>query len=253
MKKKRGKIFLVFCILIGIALILTAVYLTKFSNRQYDVLEKISEAVIKQREKTKENAPEEAVDNPIDFAELHKTNEDVSSWILIPDKNVNNPILYAGEQYYIRRGFDEEYSYAGSLFVENEYNSRDYNDPVTIVYGHQMQDGTMFSRLEEFLSEPLTDSSEFVIYTEKEMLTYRIFAAVQYSSKHILRYNNFSNKKIFDMFFKEIFEARDFASNVDNSVNIEQGNITILSTCSLESSEKRFLVMGVCVKTQPCE
>ena len=247
MKNKKVKIFAFICVFVGLALIATYVYLSKKSVKEVNIIDMTSENVNTQ-EKEPQKPTEKVIKNPIDFEELNKINKDIFAWIVVPGTSVNYPVLYSSDEYYLRRGYDKEYSYPGSIFVESEYNSRNFKDSVTLIYGHQMQDATMFSDLEMFASKPLNDKAVFTIYTKNEKLTYRIFAATQYSNKHVLYYNDFSNRKIFNSFFDKIFDARTFASNLDRSVDIRQGNIAILSTCYLENREQRFLVMGVCIK-----
>ena len=53
---------------------------------------------------------------------------------------------------YLHRGYDGNYVYAGSIFLEAQ-NTPDFLDGNSIIYGHNMKDGTMFNCLEEWADQ----------------------------------------------------------------------------------------------------
>ena len=84
----------------------------------------------------------------IDFAELSSINPDIYAWIRIPDTQIDYPVLQREEDdtYYLRHNSSGRYAFAGSIYTE-EANSRDFKDPMTVLYGHNMRDGSMFQNL----------------------------------------------------------------------------------------------------------
>ena len=90
----------------------------------------------------------------IDFAELSSINPDIYAWIRIPDTQIDYPVLQREEDdtYYLRHNSSGRYAFAGSIYTE-EANSRDFKDPMTVLYGHNMRDGSMFQNLHFFEDE----------------------------------------------------------------------------------------------------
>lgn len=90
----------------------------------------------------------------IDFAELSSINPDIYAWIRIPDTQIDYPVLQREENdtYYLRHNSSGRYAFAGSIYTE-EANSRDFKDPMTVLYGHNMRDGSMFQNLHFFEDE----------------------------------------------------------------------------------------------------
>jgi len=81
------------------------------------------------------------------YDKLCQKNNDMIGWIHIDGTNIDYPILYRenDSKYYLRKGFDKKYAYSGSIFITEKY-SEDKN--YTVIYGHNMKDGSMFSSLE---------------------------------------------------------------------------------------------------------
>ena len=95
---------------------------------------------------------EDPAQNQVDFEELQKINPDVYAWIQIPGTNINYPILQSvteADDYYLNTTIDGKTGYPGSIYTE-KYNSTSFTDPVTVIYGHNMKEGTMFADLHKY-------------------------------------------------------------------------------------------------------
>ena len=111
-----------------------------------DDYEEVRETVKKEVEPVaEEKAP---VEIPIDFAVLQEQNPEVYAWIQIQDTNIDYPILQreGDNGYYLNHTIDGEQKTEGSIFTE-DYNSKDFEDPNTVIYGHDMKNGSMFQNL----------------------------------------------------------------------------------------------------------
>lgn len=183
---------------------------------------------------------------PIDFEAYQKQNEDVYSWLEIPGSGISFPVFQhpTENEYYLRRDINGNYSVGGVLFTEVGYNSKDYNDPVTIIYGHDMQNETMFGPLQEMYSsdEGLAKYQTVKVYLPDKELTYQVFACVPYDNRHILYNYDFNDPEIFGRFFTEISQIRAMQA-VFGEVSLKTTDkVLILSTCLSGSSDSRFLV-----------
>ena len=98
---------------------------------------------------------EDGYKSPVDFDYYQKKNPDVCAWLEIPGTDIDHPILQNpdDDEYYSRRSWNKKKSSKGSLFTQATYNSTDFSDPVTIIYGHRTNDGSMFGQLQKTYSD----------------------------------------------------------------------------------------------------
>lgn len=101
------------------------------------------------------------VDIPIDFAALKEKNPDVYAWISIPGTAIDYPVLQRRmTTHTIWITIDHEEKDRRSDFTEN-YNNTDFEDPNTVIYGHDMRNGSMFKGLLDYRDKT------FLIKTKK--------------------------------------------------------------------------------------
>lgn len=87
----------------------------------------------------------------IDWDGLRAINPDVVGWIYIPDTQINYPIVWRedDDNYYLKRTFGDnsvgtfgaEY---GTVMLAGA-NSSQWNDQVNVIYGHHLNNGSMFA------------------------------------------------------------------------------------------------------------
>jgi len=186
---------------------------------------------------------------PEKLTEARNKNGDVYAWISIPGTNIDYPVLQSptNDSYYLRRDENGNYLNSGSIMSEHTYNGTDFEDSVTILYGHCMKSGAMFGNLQAYYSsENGLDSYNIIeIYLPDRKLEYEVFAAVPYDKRHILYNYDFTNSRIFSSFFKSILSIRSFGANVNADEKPTSGdNVLILSTCLKGDITKRYLVMA---------
>lgn len=203
-----------------------------------------------------EEGPKDKAENPINFDKLKSINEDIAAWIKIEDTNINYPVLRApadDQSYYLHRDYNRDYLYAGSIYMES-YNQPDFTDRDTILYGHNMMDGSMFADLHKFENEDFFNRHKTMyIYTPDSVLTYYIYSAYEYDDRHI---NNSFDHFVEDDVFKEYIEyslnpKSAIVSNVRKNAKVTiEDKLVTLSTCTNYRPENRFLVQGVLIKDE---
>lgn len=195
-------------------------------------------------------------DNPIDFAGLRELNDDIYAWLNLPmgpeRDDIDLPLLQAAleedDNYYLHKDLNRQYRYAGSLYTQKA-NAKDFSDRVTVIYGHNMLDGTMFSNLVLFQNKQFFQDHEFfTIYTPGHILTYRIAAAIQFDTRHLLNCFDFSDDQVFaDWIQNYILSPKSMIRNVREGIEVTtEDKLVILSTC-LEHGASRYLIQGVLV------
>ena len=86
-----------------------------------------------------------------DFEALRQIDENVVAWLYGPETPVNYPVVQAADnEYYLTHMFGKKKNSAGAIFVDAGC-SPDFSDMHTILYGHHMKNGTMFSSLTGYL------------------------------------------------------------------------------------------------------
>ncbi len=179
--------------------------------------------------------------NPIDFTELKSVNEDIVGWLRIRALDISYPVVQGEDNdYYLHRTFEGTENFAGCLF-ENSGNLSDFSDQNTIIYGHNMKDGSMFGKLKDFNDEEVYNKSKyFWVFTPDLIFQYRIFSASIVNKTGITYQISFSDQE-FDTYINEAFST----SVVENSgLSVTQeDHIVTLSTCTGDDST-RFVVRG---------
>jgi sortase B len=245
-KKTIWIIVLIICLS---AFVASAVYFLNlyFERRKIENLR--DDVAVSSTEQPTEEKEDKTVEVPVDFDKLKKANPDIYAWISIPEVKVDYPILQSESDngYYLNHTVNGQKSAYGSIYTE-DYNNKDFSDFNTLVYGHNMKNGTMFGSLKKFRDAEFFKKNRFItVYTPGRILKYEIFAAYTWDNKHILLTRNFETGYNRKSYIEEIFAVRDMKSQINKEITVtEDDRIITLSTCMGDKS-KRFLVSGVLV------
>lgn len=185
----------------------------------------------------------------VDFADLQENmNEDIYAWVYIPNTKIDYPVLQhpADNTYYLNYNLDGSKGYPGCIYTE-DYNAKDFSDPVTVMYGHNMKNGSMFAGLHRYGDSQYMEEHPYVyVYTEDGLLVYEIFAAHEYSDAHILYGHDYMEPEEFEEYLEEIRNVRDMGRVLREGVEVTEGDrILTMSTCIASKPNNRFLVQGV--------
>ena len=97
--------------------------------------------------------------------------------------------------------------FAGCIYTESG-NSKNFTDPNTVVYGHNMRNGSMFQNLHYYEDPEFFEQNPFVyIYTEDKIRIYEVFASYIYDDRHILNSFNFNDPKVFAQYLEDIIHV----------------------------------------------
>lgn len=196
------------------------------------------------------------MENPIDFGVLQEINPDLYAWIRIPDTNIDYPIAQrAGDDaYYLSHDMYQEPRFAGCIYTE-DCNSKDFHDPNTVIYGHNMKNTTMFQNLYCFAESSFFDEHPyFYIYMPDRILAYKVFAAYSYDDRHIMNSFDFDDKKVFKQYLEEVFSLNAMYLNRRDDMEVTVNDkIVTLATCMGGSPNERYLVQAVLIKEEKNE
>ena len=191
-------------------------------------------------------ASSKLAENPVNIAELRAQNPDIYSWIYIPETNVNYPVAQsdADDNFYLDHDIYKGYSFPGTIYSQS-CNKKDYSDRVTVLYGHNMLDGSMFATLHRFSDQQFFNENRYMyVYTENRKLTYEIVSAFVYDDRHIMNSFDFTKDDVYRDFLDSVMNPHSVSSNVRDGVTLDiNDRIVILSTC-LNYGNGRYLVVG---------
>lgn len=189
-----------------------------------------------------------------DWDALKKINSDIKGWVTLRNTNINYPVLKSeedgvGKQYYLHRGYDKSYDYAGSIFIDYR-SSEGVKSRNVLTHGHSMADGSMYMDLVSFGEfEPdmefYRSTPTLFFNTPEGNEQYIIFAVVKTNT--LASHGDFFNFLMGDFdndaqFMNYVYNMK-IRSIIDIPVPInENDDIITLSTCSYEYDEFRTVV-----------
>ena len=80
------------------------------------------------------------------YRELYKQDTDIVGWIKIGGTEIDYPVMYTADDFYLSHGFNKEASKSGVPFIDKRCSVEPFGTN-TIIYGHHMKNGTMFGKL----------------------------------------------------------------------------------------------------------
>lgn len=194
-------------------------------------------------------APAEEI--PIDFESVQEECPDVYAWIHIDNTQIDYPVCQSPEgedqNFYLSHRADGTAEFAGSIYSQ-DFNAKDFSDPNTVLYGHDMSNGSMFQNLHFYENSAFRDeNSEVLIYLPDKVLHYKVFAAYNTTDDHILvKFDCFKDPEVFKQYLQDVKAGTYMYSGyVDENVELtENSRILTLSTCN-NVDDQRFIVQCV--------
>ena len=209
---------------------------------------------------TENRVEPDPVVEPAGMEETFAKYKDVYAWLEVPDfakiLGTDHELSYPVAQhptdrnFYLSRDLDGNSNKAGTIFSEAEcegkvINSRDLNDPVTVLYGHNQANRTMFGGLQSMLKNMDFSQQHLVyMYQKDRRVTYQIVGGVQYDTSHIIYYHDFNNDDVFNSFFDQLWKETDSTTNLDKDNKPVAGDkVLILSVCKNGDDYHRYLIV----------
>lgn len=258
-KTKKDYILLVVIIACVIAMLFSGFQLFR-SYRQYKIASDEYDSIVEQAVKpsSEESDVDESHVKPkgdhtkkklkapidVDFASLQATNPDLVGWIYVEGlEGVSYPVVKGDtNDKYLHTTFQGTYNFAGTIFIDCQ-NRSDFEDCNTVIYGHNMKDGSMFGRLRWFETQNAYAVSPYIwILTPDATMKYEIFST----------YETPINSRTYTLFpkpskdyLKYEGEMKALSAIKTNDVSLTaKSKIITLSTCT-GNEGTRYVVQAV--------
>ncbi len=185
----------------------------------------------------------------IDFEALkQEENEHIYAWITVPGTVIDYPIVQHPEEpdYYLDYNLDGTKGYPGGIYTQF-YNSKDWEDPNTVIYGHNMKNGTMFAGLHQYEdSEFFKDYPYVYIYTEEKVMVYEVFAAYEYSDINLITTIGLPGVMSYEEYLASIYKLDGMNNNFNTDITVTtEDKIVTLETCIATKPSMRYIVQAV--------
>ena len=190
------------------------------------------------------------------LAPLYEKNKDLFGWLTIPGTVIDYPVMYTPYyvEKYLRLSFDGEWASSGCLFIGEGW---DEENNITIIYGHHMNDGSMFRSLVFYETEEFAKEHPVIEFdTLRETRDYQVVYAVKSrvtSDPSVFPYYEYTDLRDPER-FEEFFERVRSEALYDTGVEVEYGDqVLLLSTCNYHAEDGRFYVVAVMKAESPSD
>jgi len=225
--------------IIFIIAVLTLIF-SSYKVIDYYLQEKESRDVVSSLVSEPENSSDGLLH--VDINAVIATYPDVVCWLYQPGTNINYPVVQSADnEYYLRRLINGEHNMNGTLFMDYR-NAADFSDYVTMIYGHNMKNGEMFSTFPNYAQQAYYDAHpEMHLYTPGGNYNIRLISGFLTDDTDEI-YSFAEDSLGAEQIYQTALAKSAFKSN-SGAYNGER--LVILSTCYYEKHNSRFVLVGI--------
>lgn len=199
----------------------------------------------------------ETVPQKIDFQGLWAINPDAYAFIEIPGTQVNYPVMQSSTQeddYYLNVTFEGVAALPGSIY-SRMINAKDFSDPITVIYGHDMLDGSYFGDLKNYIDRGFFDTyRDMFIYLPDRQLEYKIIAEVVHDDTVISATHDYKDPNSVVTFIQELQGIQEAQNQFAEDMTVTpEDRLVTLSTCIGDRPNNRRLIVAKLVKEKLVE
>lgn len=185
------------------------------------------------------------------YIKVFEENEDFVGWITIDGTTIDYPVMWTpkDEQKYLHKGFDGDYSFAGTIFASANSSFHPESDNI-LLYGHHLNYVSMFTELLKYEEQDFFEQHRYITFnTIYQNATYEVVYAGRtqvypddYQGFVYWEFQDAENKAEFDEYVDEM-KAISSISNEDTEIKYGDKLLT-LSTCAYHTKGGRFVVVA---------
>lgn len=254
---KKSFLGIAFSLIIYAVLIISGVMLIYTNIQQINEKKELEQLAMIKENITSENIkPSEETNDPTvldKYEALYQHNKDMIGWIKINGTNINYPVMFTKDNFYLNHNFDKKNSKSGIPYID----SRGSVDPFytnTIIHGHNMKNETMFSELIKYKDIDFYKQHPVIqfdtLYEQQEYQIIAVFESEIFPKNNdkVFKYYQFLNSNNKD-------EYENYISNIKNLSLYEiektaeyNDQLITLSTCAYHTKNGRFVIVASKIK-----
>lgn len=179
----------------------------------------------------------------VDFRQLRSINPDIVGWIYSEDTVINYPVAQNEDKdYYLTHLFTGEENPSGCIYLDTT-NDPTFADRNSIIYGHHMNNGSMFASLTEYKKQEYYDAHpRLLLMTPHANYVVEVFSGYVLSGWGDAWKVSFSDEADFSLWLEQSKASSCFLSDV---IPTTEDKILTLSTCTYEFDDARFVLLGI--------
>jgi sortase B len=179
----------------------------------------------------------------VDFDALREINPNIIGWIILEGTPINYPVVQGSDNdFYLTHLFDGTFNPSGAIFMDY-LNNPNMTDPHTLIYGHHMQNGSMFAAIELYVSQAFYEEHPFIFYITPErdyvIKPFTGYTTDVWSPSWQLEFDNDAQK---ESWIAGRRARSDFASN---TTALTSHRFVTLTTCSMTIRDARYVLTGI--------
>ena len=246
-KKRIGNFISTIILFIAIGVLIVCIYnLYQIQSEYWEGdrdYKQLRELAIQETEAPTEEEPRFV----IDFDALGDVNTDIKAWIRFDEPSIiDYPVVQGpNNTVYLHRTLSGYENTMGAIFI-NAGNNPDFTDRHTIIYGHNMNNGSMFGELDVYGERNFWEQYPyFYIYTpDGAEIRYKIVATGVVNEISDIYQYAFASDEDFGQFLELVKSTALYDTGMAGALNTESQLVT-LSTCTAASGVNRFVVTGI--------
>lgn len=171
-----------------------------------------------------------------EYNRMRSINPDTIGWIYISDTQINYPVMSGDNNYYLNYTPYRERAFRGSIFLDQ--NQLDISD-LSLIHGHNMLNGTMFSHLKKFKDKEFFDNHEVLIYDGTNFKVYKPIGFMRVKESATFKYN-IEDRDALKAYGEEL-KSQSVLTNPDP---VTRDDILILNTCVSDGTKEHHILVS---------
>ena len=183
----------------------------------------------------------------VDWSSLIEANGDTVAWLLVPNTDVNYPVVRGDDnEYYLTHDFDGEAGWLanyGAVFMDYR-NNPDWSDQSYFIYGHHMNDGSMFADLAGLADQARFDECRTIyLLSPTGNFRLRTFAMLHVSADDEIVQANFSTPGDMASYVRKALES-SVVDPGDVPAAGEMEKVFAFATCDNQFADGRYILFA---------
>ena len=177
----------------------------------------------------------------IDIPALQAVNPDFRGWLTLEGTVIDYPVVKGQDNvYYLDHLFDRSSNILGCLFIDAR-NQEPFLDKVTVIYGHDVQDGSMFTVLEDYKEQSFYEEHRsFRFVSEQGDFLLEPFAGEVRNAEVPFVQTQFQSAEEYADYLKSFIERSTFVSDVPLT---SDDKVVMMIKCSRDYTNARYVLL----------
>lgn len=188
-----------------------------------------------------EEAPVTWVTSPaIDEAVLGQSNPEYKCWLSVPGTAIEYPVVqHKDNQYYLTHNFNREEQMSGSIFADSTTVPLAADN--TIIYGHNMRDGSMFGTLKKYMDKSFFKQNPCIrIFSHGSWKEYPVFSCQLRSENDAGAYRTNLLKEEWVQYLNEMKDMSLYETGI-----VPKGNEQVITLSTCIRKNQRLIVQAL--------